>query len=81
MYNSFELALLIILVYLCVWGIINRICRCIETTAIAKAYGGYLSTDVNVKAETFGEHIRKVVDDITKSKQERKDAKENQNNN
>ena len=36
-----KIILLGLLVYLCVYNIVNRICDCVEHVAIAKSYEGY----------------------------------------
>lgn len=36
MMSSFDITLLVIVIYLAVYGIVNRICKCIEQFAYAK---------------------------------------------
>ena len=36
--SSFEIALLIMIVYIAIYGIVNRICKCVEKFAYAKCY-------------------------------------------
>ena len=43
--SSFEIGLLSILIFFCVFTIINRICTCIENCAKAKAIGKMAITD------------------------------------
>lgn len=35
---SWEIGLLITIVYVCVYGVVNRICKCVETCAAAKSH-------------------------------------------
>lgn len=48
----FETALLVVLIYICVFGIVNRICKCIEQAAMAKALG---AATVNMSPEQLRE--------------------------
>lgn len=36
--NMVQLTLLIIMIYICVYGIVNRICKCIEYCSVGKVY-------------------------------------------
>ena len=35
----FQVALFIVLIYICIFGIVNRICKCVEHCATSKSYG------------------------------------------
>lgn len=48
----FETALLVVLIYICVFGIVNRICKCIEQAAMAKVLG---AATVNMSPEQLRE--------------------------
>lgn len=37
--TSFEIGILVFLIYLCVYSLINRICKCIESCAMSKMVG------------------------------------------
>lgn len=43
--SSFEIGLLVVVSYICVFSIVNRICTCIENCVRAKAYGISISTN------------------------------------
>ena len=43
--NSIELGILIILVYLCVYALINRICKCVEYCAMARSYDNKVNAE------------------------------------
>ena len=34
-----QTALIIVIIYICVYGVVNRICKCIEYCSLAKSYG------------------------------------------
>ena len=34
-----QTALIIVIIYICVYGVVNRICKCIEYCSMAKSYG------------------------------------------
>ena len=34
--TSFEIGILVFLTYICMYGLVNRICKCIETCAMSK---------------------------------------------
>lgn len=39
---SIELALFALVIYIAVYSIINRICKCVEACSLAKSYNQYL---------------------------------------
>ena len=49
----FEFCVAVLFVYLCLYGLVNRVCRCKEHCATAKAYGKFVDnvTDNTEKAE------------------------------
>lgn len=49
--NYFAIGLLTIIVYSCVYSIINRICTCIENSALAKAFDEYLKSESEKKGD------------------------------
>lgn len=52
----FQIALLIVLLYLCVYSIVNRICKCKETVTMTNAFSeskAYVNND-NPKEENDG---------------------------
>ena len=38
MFDILQIGLLIVLTYVCVYGVINRICKCIENCSMSKAF-------------------------------------------
>ncbi len=36
--NFFQVTLMIFLIYICLYSLVNRICKCIEYCAVGKAY-------------------------------------------
>lgn len=66
--NLFTLALFIVLVYLCIYSIVNRICECVEKTAMAKSYGEYMK-NVNDNQGVFSENFKKMMNELCVKKQ------------
>ncbi len=50
--SSFDITLLVIVIYLAVYGIVNRICKCIEQFAYAKCYSEKMEGNNNGKGRT-----------------------------
>ena len=50
--SSFEITLLVIVIYLAVYGIVNRICNCIEQFAYAKRYSNTMKEDYDGQGRT-----------------------------
>lgn len=40
----FEFCVAALFVYLCLYGLVNRVCKCMEHCATAKAYGKFVDT-------------------------------------
>lgn len=40
--NSFEIGLLSVVIFVCVYTLIDRICKCIEQCALGKSYTEFL---------------------------------------
>ena len=57
------------ILYLCVYALINRVCKCIEHCATARAYSKFRENGVLVKMDD-------VEAGIQKSKQEKENVKE-----
>lgn len=36
--STFDISLLVIIIYIAIYGIVNRVCKCIEKFAYAKCY-------------------------------------------
>ena len=53
--SSFEIGLLVVVSYICVFSIVNRICTCIENCAMAKAHGKAVNSKITV--EEFADGI------------------------
>lgn len=49
----------IVAIYLCVYALINRVCKCIEHCATAKAYGKFRELGIMVKMEDVQKKIEK----------------------
>lgn len=47
------------ILYLCIFALINRVCKCIEHCATAKAYGKFRESGVMVKMEDVQKKIKK----------------------
>lgn len=47
------------ILYLCIFALINRVCKCIEYCATAKAYGKFRESGVMVKMEDVQKKIKK----------------------
>ncbi len=62
-------ALILVIIYLCIYALINRVCQCIEHCATARAYSKFRENGVLVKMDD-------VAADIQKSNKEKKDVKE-----
>lgn len=58
-----------LILYICVYALINRVCQCIEHCATAKAYSKFRENGVLVK-------MNDVKAGIIKSKKEKDDVKE-----
>ena len=54
-----NIVMLIILGYFCVYGIVNRICKTFETIAMAKAYVKYVDGDGKLTFEDIAKSTRK----------------------
>lgn len=55
-----------LIIYLCVYALISRICQCVEYCAIAKAYCRYLEQDSTVNVSDIKEKIKNVDQRIDK---------------
>ncbi len=62
-------ALILVVIYLCIYALINRVCQCIEHCATARAYSKFRENGVLVKMDD-------VAAGIQKSNKEKKDVKE-----
>lgn len=62
-------ALILVVIYLCVYALINRVCQCIEHCATARAYSKFRENGVLVKMDD-------VEAGIMKSKKEKDNVKE-----
>lgn len=48
-----------LILYLCLYVLINRLCQCIEHCATAKAYGKFREAGIMVKMEDVQKKIKK----------------------
>lgn len=49
--NYFAIGLLTIITYICIYSIINRICTCIEKSALAKTFDEFLKSESEKKGD------------------------------
>ena len=54
-----QLLIMFIVVYLCVYSLIDRVLKCIEHCATAKAYGKIREAGIMTKIEAVEENINK----------------------
>lgn len=40
--TSFEIGLIIVVIYICLYGLVNRICKCVEACMLGKTYNTFL---------------------------------------
>lgn len=40
-------------IWLCIYALVDRICRCFESCALCKSYGSYMSKGVPIKIDDF----------------------------
>ena len=52
-------ALILVVIYLCVYALINRVCQCIEHCATARAYSKFRENGVAVKMDAVEAGIQK----------------------
>lgn len=43
--TSIEIGLVIFLAYLCLYGLVSRVCKCIESCALSKMFGSKVDSD------------------------------------
>ena len=72
---AFQQALLIVLIFICTYTLIDRICKCIEHCATAKAYGKFKENGVVTSLERVQEQLKKIKEaaNETKNKESRMD--------
>lgn len=60
MFSAFEIGLLCVVGYICVYSLVDRICKCKEQCTMAEAYAKYLQSqgDVNQVTKAFGELMK-----------------------
>lgn len=56
---AFQQALLFVIVFICAYTLIDRICKCIEHCATAKAYGKFRENGILTSLEKVQEQLRK----------------------
>lgn len=59
----------VIILYLCIYALINRICKCVEHCATARAYSKFRENDIRTKIDNLDVTVKKL-------NKERKDVKE-----
>lgn len=57
--TTFQQALLIVFVFICAYTLIDRICKCIEHCATAKAYSKFRENGVITSLEKVQEQLKK----------------------
>lgn len=57
--TAFQQALLIVIIFICAYALIDRICKCIEHCATAKAYSKFRENGVLTSLEKVQEQIQK----------------------
>ena len=67
--NFLQIVMAVIILYLCVYALINRVCKCVEHCATARAYSKFRENGVLVKMDD-------VEAGIIKSKKEKDNVKE-----
>lgn len=58
---TFQFVLFFIIVYLCVYALINRVCQCVEHCATTKAYGKFLDSNGRLTQENMLEKINQEI--------------------
>ena len=56
----FQQVLLFVIVFICAYTLIDRICKCIEYCAIAKAYSKFRENGVITSLEKLQEQMKKI---------------------
>jgi len=54
-----QIAIAFLIIYLCVYALINRVCQCIEHCATARAYSKFRENGVLVKMDDVEAGIKK----------------------
>lgn len=54
-----QIVIIFVVLYLCVYALINRVCQCIEHCATAKAYSKFRENGVLVKMDDVEAGIKK----------------------
>lgn len=57
--SSFEIGVLIVIVYLCVYGIVSRICKTVENLEVTRSIGRIDSNTLNKMMEEFNNERKK----------------------
>lgn len=61
--TAFQQALLIVIIFICTYTLIDRICKCIEHCATVRAFGKFQKNGLS----TSFEKVEKTLDEIKKS--------------
>lgn len=67
--NFLQIITAVIILYLCIYALINRICKCVEHCATARAYSEFRENDIRTKIDNLDVTVKKL-------NKERKDVKE-----
>lgn len=67
--NFVQYMLAFLVLYLCAYALINRVCQCIEHCATARAYSKFRENDIRTKIDNLDVTVKKL-------NKERKDVKE-----
>lgn len=57
--NFMQIVVAVIILYLCVYALINRVCKCVEHCATARAYSKFRENGVLVKMDDVEAGIQK----------------------
>ena len=57
--NFLQIVMAVIILYLCVYALINRVCKCVEHCATARAYSKFRENGVLVKMDDVEAGIQK----------------------
>ncbi len=58
--NFLQIVAAVIILYLCIYALINRVCKCIEHCATARAYSKFRENDVQTKIDNLDATVKKL---------------------
>lgn len=77
MYSGFQLVIVGLIFFVCLYALVDRICKCVEQRAIAKSFAQFQKNNptVNIRPEAIKEWMERV-QKINEQSREKKAAEE-----